>query len=77
MKIHRFDGVSFFSGLIITAIGLVFLIANDPGDIIDAFGRLGNWFWPLLLLIVGVAVLVPALIPSRKDDESNSEVEAP
>lgn len=69
MKTHRFDGVSFFSGLIITAIGLVFLLANEPGDIIDAVGRLGNWFWPLVLLIIGIAVLVPALAPKKDSDE--------
>lgn len=75
MKIHKFDGVSFFSGLFITAIGLVFLIANEPGDIIDAIGRLGNWFWPLLLLIVGVAVLVPALMPKEQNEEPEPETD--
>ena len=79
MKTHRFDAVSFFSGLVITAIGLVFLLANEPGDIIDAIGGLGNWFWPLALLIIGVAVLVPALIPKKESDElepgSNSQQE--
>jgi hypothetical protein len=66
MKTHAFDGVSFFSGLVIAAIGLLYLIPNTPSDIIDAMSRLGNWFWPLLLLAGGVAVLVPALM-SRKD----------
>jgi hypothetical protein len=69
MKTHRFDGVSFFSGLIITAIGLVFLIAPEPGDIFDVLGGLGSWFWPVLLLAIGIAVLVPALVPSRDDDQ--------
>jgi hypothetical protein len=69
MKVHKFDGVSFFSGLFITAIGLIFLIANDPSDIIDGIGSIGGWFWPLLLLIVGVAVLVPALIPKKQAEE--------
>lgn len=75
MKVHKFDGVSFFSGLFITAIGLVFLIANKPGDVFDAIGSIGNWFWPLLLLIVGVAVLVPALIPKRQSEEPESETD--
>jgi hypothetical protein len=69
MKTHSFDGVSFFSGLIITAIGLVFLIAPEPGDIFDVFGGAGAWFWPVLLLVIGIAVLVPALMPSRNDEQ--------
>lgn len=69
MKTHSFDGVSFFSGLIITAIGLMFLIAREPGDIFDTLGRVGNWFWALIFLIVGLAVLVPALLPSRDQSE--------
>lgn len=72
MKTHKFDPVSFFSGLAITVIGLVFLLANEPGDIFDAIGRMGNWFWPLLLLIVGIAVLIPALIPKKETDELES-----
>lgn len=69
MKTHKFDGVSFFSGLVITAIGLLYLIADTPSDIFDAVGRLGNWFWPLLVLAIGIAVLIPALVPKKDQDE--------
>lgn len=75
MKTHSFDGVSFFSGLIITAIGLVFLIAPEPGDIFDVFDGFGGWFWPVLLLVIGIAVLVPALVPSRDDDQLPPETD--
>lgn len=61
MKTHKFDGVSFFSGLLIMAIGLLYLIPNTPSDIIDAITGLGGWFWPILLLALGVAVLVPVI----------------
>ena len=73
MKAHKFDGISFFSGLFITAIGLVFLIASKPGDVFDAIGSIGSWFWPLLLLIVGVAILVPAVIPKKQTEELESK----
>ena len=53
MKTHKFDGVSFFSGLFIAAIGLLYLIPNTPSDIIDAVTGLGGWFWPILFLAVG------------------------
>ena len=68
MKTHKFDGVSFFTGLLITVIGLLYLIPNTPSDIIDAITGLGAWFWPILLLALGVAVLIPA-IWSRDNDE--------
>ena len=67
MKIHRFDGVSFFSGLAITLLGLIFLIPSAPADIVDAIGRLGNWFWPILFVAVGVGILIPLMVPSRKE----------
>lgn len=66
MKTHRFDGVSFFSGLFITLLGLVFLIPNAPTDIIDAIGRLGSWFWPILFVAIGVGILISVLMPSKK-----------
>ncbi len=75
MKTHRFDGVSFASGLVIAAIGLVFLIAPEPGDILDVFDGIGSWFWPVLLLVIGLAVLVPALMPSREDDQLPPETD--
>jgi len=67
MSTHRFDGISFFAGLVVTMFGLVFLIPNAPSDIIDAIGRLGSWFWPILFVAVGVGVLIPVLMPSKKD----------
>ena len=73
MKSHKFDGVSFFSGLVIVLLGLVFLIPNAPSDIIDAFSRLGSWFWPILFVAVGVAILIPVLMPSKKDRTEDLE----
>ena len=73
MKTHRFDGISFFSGLVITLLGLVFLIPNAPTDIIDAIGRLGSWFWPILFVAVGIGILIPVLMPSKKDKNEESD----
>lgn len=73
MKTHRFDGISFFSGLVITLLGLVFLIPNAPTDIIDAIGRLGSWFWPILFVAVGIGILIPVLMPSKKDENEESD----
>lgn len=73
MKSHKFDGVSFFSGLVIVLLGLVFLIPSAPSDIIDAIGRLGTWFWPILFVAVGVGILIPVLMPSKKDQTEELE----
>jgi len=67
MKSHRFDPVSFISGLFITLLGLAFLIPQTPLDIVDAIAGIGSWFWPALLLVVGIAVLVPVFLPKGEE----------
>ena len=69
MKTHNFDGVSLFSGLIITGIGLIFLISNDPSDIVGTVGTLGTWFWPVLFVVIGVAILIPVLTPKKNQEQ--------
>jgi hypothetical protein len=73
MKTHKFDGISFFTGLVFAAIGLLYLIPQDVGDIVDLFVDAGGWFWPTLFLAVGAAVLIPALRP-RNTEHSNDDV---
>ncbi len=67
MKTHKFDGISFFTGLIFAAIGLLYLIPRDVSDIVDIFVDAGSWLWPVFFLAVGAAVLVPALRPRSSD----------
>jgi hypothetical protein len=69
MKPHRFDAISFVSGLVITLLGLVFLIPQTPVDVIDALTNLGGWFWPALLLVIGIAILVPVFLPKEEAEE--------
>lgn len=75
MKTHKFDGVSLFSGLAITGIGLIFLIANDPSDIVSAISKLGTWFWPVLFVVIGIAILIPVLTPRKKPEQIESETD--
>ena len=70
MKTHEFDGVSFFTGLVFAAIGLLYLVPRDVSSLIDLFVGAGSWFWPVLFLAVGVAVLVPAM---RRSEAGNSD----
>ncbi|HSO50451.1 MAG TPA: hypothetical protein VLS86_07875 [Acidimicrobiia bacterium] len=75
MKTHDFDAVSFIAGLAFTIIGLVFLIPQTPQEIIDVLLDSGAWFWPIALLVVGLAVIIPVLVPKKEEEpiESGSE----
>jgi hypothetical protein len=72
MKSHRFDAISFISGLVAALVGLVFLVPQTPLDLLDAVTSLGAWFWPVLLLVIGIAILVPVFM-SRDDEEGRVE----
>lgn len=61
MKTHKFDPVSFLAGLVIAAIGMTFLLLPEIGNIIDFFTDAGAWFWPIVLLAIGFAILLPVL----------------
>lgn len=75
MKTHKFDGISFFSGLVIAGFGLLFLIPNHPSGVIEALTGLGSWFWPLLFVVVGLAVIIPVLIPKKAKKEDQPEID--
>ncbi len=66
MKTHRFDAVSFIAGLAFAVLGLVFLVPDTPQELIDALLNSGAWFWPIALLVVGLAVIVPVLLPKKE-----------
>lgn len=66
MKRHQFDTLSFVAGILITLVGLLFLIPVATRDLVSLATRMAVWIWPVLFLVIGAAVLVPTLI--RKDD---------
>jgi hypothetical protein len=74
MKLHRFDPLSFIAGLLATAIGLAFLIPEDPTDIVSLLDDFGAWFWPVLLVVVGIAIIIPA-VAGGKDEELPADTE--
>jgi len=73
MRIHKFDGLSFLAGLVITAIGLLFLLSPDAGGIIDVLTDGGSWFWPVVFIAVGVAVLAPLAAGRGETVTENTE----
>lgn len=75
MKTHNFDAVSFIAGLAFTIIGLVFLIPQTPQEVIDVLLDSGAWFWPIALLLVGLAVIIPVLVPKKEEEPIESGAE--
>jgi len=73
MKLHRFDALSFIFGVLITGIGLLFLVLPDAGDIIDVVTDISSWFWPSVFIAVGVAILAPLVSRSNGSDENGSD----
>ena len=77
MKSHRFDAISFISGLVVALVGLVFLVPQTPVDLIDAVTSLGAWFWPVLLLAIGIAILVPVFLTRGDENEEARSAPSP
>ncbi|REK12853.1 MAG: hypothetical protein DWQ40_10385 [Actinobacteria bacterium] len=73
MKPHKFDTLSFVSGLIFTGFGLLFLIPASTEDLFDVFVDVGSWAWPLILLGIGLAILVPVFIGGREEPTEEAE----
>jgi len=72
MKLHKFDALSFTFGVLITGIGLLFLVLPEPGDIIDVVTDFSSWFWPSVFIAVGLGILAPLL--GRKADNDETEI---
>lgn len=70
MKTHRFDSLSFLAGLVITLIGLAFLLLPEVGDIVDFFTSAGAWFWPMVFIAAGLAVLAPMASLTREPSDA-------
>lgn len=68
MKPHRFDPISFVSGLLITIVGLLFLLPYDLTDLTAYLRRGAGWFWPVIFVVLGAAILIPTLNPAKKED---------
>lgn len=71
MKMHKFDSLSFLAGLVITLIGLAFLLMPGVGDIVDVLTEAGAWFWPVVFIAAGIAILAP--LASRTGDDGEPE----
>jgi hypothetical protein len=65
MKRHPLDIVSLVFGLFFAAVGLTFLVSEDPWDLVFDSVSLG-WILPFAVLAGGAALLVSALRPNAR-----------
>jgi hypothetical protein len=68
MKRHHLDPWSLIGGVVLTGLGLLFLIPEEPFDLTNGFRNLFGWALPVLVVLVGLALIAPAL--RRRKDES-------
>ncbi len=73
MKTHRFDVLSFLAGLFMTGLGLTFLLLPEVDDIVGVLTDAGAWFWPVILIVGGIAVLAPAIVRSNSRNNTIDE----
>ncbi len=71
MKRHALDPLSLVFGLLLTGIGLLFLVGG-----IDAADLRGEFVWPLPVLILGAAIVAVALSSKDRSEASGAAVAA-
>ena len=68
MKRHPLDPWSLIGGVVLTGLGLLFLI-SEPFDFTNGFRNLFGWALPVLVVLVGLALIAPALRKQRDESE--------
>ena len=72
MKRHDFDVLSFAFGVIYALIGFLFLIPATTFDLVPVLTVSLRWVWPLVILGIGAAIVIPALRRPADDTDSDN-----
>ena len=67
MKRHQLDAWSLIGGVVLAGLGLLFLIPAEPFDLTNGFRTVFGWGLPILVVLIGLALIAPAL--RRREDE--------
>lgn len=73
MQRHRFDTLSFAFGLIYLLIGLMFLIPATPFDLAPVVAASLRWVWPLAIIGIGAAIVIPLVRTDRTRPQEQGE----
>ena len=68
MKRHQLDPWSLIGGVVLTGLGLLFLIPTEPFDLTNGFRNIFGWGLPVLVILVGLALIAPAF---RRREEAS------
>lgn len=72
MKTHRFDPISFVFGVGFLALAAIIALPTEPWDIFFSDMTFG-WVWPAVVILTGLALLVPTLRAVRAEPASPDE----
>ena len=67
MRRHQLDPWSLIGGVVLTGLGLLFLIPVEPFDLTIGLQNVIGWALPVLVVLIGLALVAPAL--RRRDQE--------
>jgi hypothetical protein len=69
MKRHPLDPWSLIGGVILTGLGLLFLVPVEPLDFTNGLRNVFGWGLPALVVLIGLALIAPAVRKSREQSE--------
>lgn len=75
MRPHRFDPISFLSGVLFTAVGLLFLLPLSISYLVTMVLDLARWVLPALALLAGGVVVATTLVHRSGAGEGEEELE--
>jgi cytochrome c-type biogenesis protein CcmH/NrfF len=75
MKRHAFDPWSLIGGVFLAAIGGIFLIPAQPLNFSNQFTEVLAWAGPVVIVLVGVALIVPALKRRQPPPEPPTDID--
>ncbi|HEY7704191.1 MAG TPA: hypothetical protein VID03_05100 [Acidimicrobiia bacterium] len=61
MKAHPFDPWSFIFGVLFVVVGGTFLVVDEPFPLFAILSYGGDWLIPIVVIVVGLALLVSTL----------------
>lgn len=68
MERHNFDVLSFSMGVVYALVGILFLIPATAFDLVPVLTVSLRWVWPLVILGIGAAIVIPVLRHGRGGD---------
>ena len=69
MTRHQLDPWSLIGGVVLAGLGLLFLVPAEPFDLTNGLQNLFGWALPVLVVLIGLALVAPALRRKAPQEE--------